>query len=49
MSWSTSGFVRAEERGRALIYEIAHPLIQEAIYEHIGPTRRRALHRKVGA
>lgn len=35
------------ERGRELSYEIAHPLIQEAIYERIGRARQRALHRLV--
>jgi DNA-binding CsgD family transcriptional regulator len=33
------------EDGRGLSYEIDHPLIQEAIYRHIGGARRRALHR----
>jgi ATP/maltotriose-dependent transcriptional regulator MalT len=33
------------EAGRDLVYEIAHPLIQEAIYRQIGGARRRALHR----
>jgi DNA-binding CsgD family transcriptional regulator/tetratricopeptide (TPR) repeat protein len=37
--------VREEERGRALTYEIAHPLIQDVIYERIGGARRRVLHR----
>lgn len=35
------------EVGRELLYEIAHPLIQEAIYRQIGGARRRALHRHV--
>jgi ATP/maltotriose-dependent transcriptional regulator MalT len=35
------------EDGRELLYEIAHPLIQEAIYNQIGGARRRALHRHV--
>ncbi|MGH2690101.1 MAG: hypothetical protein ACRDKW_15040, partial [Actinomycetota bacterium] len=39
--------VREEERGRALTYEIAHPLIQDVIYERIGGARRRVLHRSV--
>jgi DNA-binding CsgD family transcriptional regulator len=34
------------EAGRELLYEIAHPLIQEAIYRQIGGARRRALHRR---
>jgi ATP/maltotriose-dependent transcriptional regulator MalT len=33
------------EEGRELLYEIAHPLIQDAIYAQIGGARRRALHR----
>jgi DNA-binding CsgD family transcriptional regulator len=36
------------ERGRDLLYEIAHPLIQESIYQGIGGARRRALHRLAG-
>lgn len=39
--------VAEEERGRAVTYEITHPLIQEAIYEELGGSRRRALHRLV--
>jgi DNA-binding CsgD family transcriptional regulator len=35
------------EDGRELVYEVAHPLIQEAIYDQIGGARRRALHRHV--
>ena len=42
------GLVTEEvEAGRELVYEIAHPLIQEAIYRQIGGARRRALHRHV--
>lgn len=37
-----------EERGWELTYEIAHPLIQESIYQGIGTARRRRLHRTVG-
>jgi len=33
------------ESGHELLYEVAHPLIQEAIYGQIGGLRRRALHR----
>jgi ATP/maltotriose-dependent transcriptional regulator MalT len=33
------------EDGRELVYEITHPLVQEAIYDQIGGARRRALHR----
>ena len=35
------------EDGPELLYEISHPLIQEAIYGQIGGLRRRALHRHV--
>jgi len=40
-------FISEEEQGRQLTYEIAHPLIQEAIYQSVGGARRRALHRHV--
>lgn len=43
-----SRLVVDEERGAVLTYEIAHPLVQEAIYDDIGSGRRRALHRLVG-
>ena len=33
-----------DERERALSYEIAHPLIQETIYQGIGRARRRRIH-----
>ena len=36
-----------EERGAELTYEVAHPLVTEAIYQEIGTARRRALHRLV--
>jgi DNA-binding CsgD family transcriptional regulator/tetratricopeptide (TPR) repeat protein len=36
------------ERGRQLIYEVAHPLIQQSVYERIGLARRRELHRRIG-
>jgi DNA-binding CsgD family transcriptional regulator/tetratricopeptide (TPR) repeat protein len=36
------------ERGPELGYEIAHPLMAEAIYERIGGARRRGLHRLIG-
>lgn len=39
--------VTAEERGRNVVYEIAHPLVQQAVYEGIGPPRRTALHRQL--
>jgi DNA-binding CsgD family transcriptional regulator/tetratricopeptide (TPR) repeat protein len=34
--------------GRRLSYEIAHPLVQDAVYESIGGARRRAFHRLAG-
>ncbi|MGH4016724.1 MAG: ATP-binding protein [Pseudonocardiaceae bacterium] len=37
-----------EERGPQVTYEIAHPLIRDAIYQRIGGARRRALHRLIG-
>lgn len=37
-----------DERGPELVYEIAHPLIQEAIYQCMGAPRRRTLHRSIG-
>ena len=43
-----SGLVSEEQRGRDLLYEIAHPLVQEAIYQTIGGARRRLLHREIG-
>ncbi len=42
-----SRLVIEEERGREVTYEIAHPLIQEAIYERISAARRRTVHRRV--
>jgi DNA-binding CsgD family transcriptional regulator len=33
------------EAGRELVYEVAHPLIQDAVYGQISGARRRALHR----
>jgi DNA-binding CsgD family transcriptional regulator len=43
-----SRFVAEEERGLQLVYEISHPLVQEAVYDGIGAARRRRLHRQVG-
>jgi DNA-binding CsgD family transcriptional regulator len=43
-----SRLVAEDERGADLVYEIAHPLVQDAIYEQIGGARRRLLHRAVG-
>jgi len=39
--------VTEDEQGRDLTYELAHPLIQEAVYQGVGGARRRALHRHV--
>jgi DNA-binding CsgD family transcriptional regulator/tetratricopeptide (TPR) repeat protein len=36
------------EAGHRLSYEIAHPLVQDAVYESIGGARRRTFHRLVG-
>src|SRR5215471_17982044 len=36
------------EAAHRLSYEIAHPLVQDAVYESIGGARRRTLHRLVG-
>jgi DNA-binding CsgD family transcriptional regulator/tetratricopeptide (TPR) repeat protein len=46
------GLVRARaivelEQARELTYEMAHPLVQEAVYRGVGGARRRALHRHV--
>ncbi len=43
-----SRFVTEAQHGRDLSYELAHPLLQEAIYQRIGEVRRRALHRRAG-
>jgi class 3 adenylate cyclase/tetratricopeptide (TPR) repeat protein len=40
-------FVTEEEHGRALTYELFHPLVQESIYQSIGSVRRRSVHRQV--
>ncbi len=40
--------VTETERGHELSYEIAHPLIQEAVYQRLGGVRRRRLHRRIG-
>ncbi|MFL5952492.1 MAG: ATP-binding protein [Gaiellaceae bacterium] len=39
--------VAEDERGRDLSYELAHPLIQQSVYERIGAARRRTLHRRI--
>ena len=41
-------FIMGDERSGELAYEIAHPLVQEAIYQRLGATRRRAVHGRVG-
>jgi tetratricopeptide (TPR) repeat protein len=41
-------FVTPDERGGELTYEVAHPVVQEAIYQSLGASRRRAIHRQVG-
>jgi DNA-binding CsgD family transcriptional regulator len=43
-----AGLVIEDEQGGSLIYEIAHPIIQEAIYQNIGIARRRLIHRRIG-
>ena len=43
-----SGLVNEAVQGRKIVFEVAHPLMQEAVYEHIGGARRLALHRRVG-
>ena len=43
-----SRWVVEEEADRHLTYEIAHPLIRDAIYQAVGGARRRALHRLIG-
>jgi transcriptional regulator with XRE-family HTH domain len=42
-----SRLVVEEECGHSLAYEIAHPLIQEAVYQSIGAARRRLLQRSI--
>jgi DNA-binding CsgD family transcriptional regulator len=44
---SAARLVTEHEEGAALAYEIAHPLVGEAVYERVGAARRRALHRRV--
>jgi len=43
-----SRLVVESETAHRLSYEIAHPLVQDAVYESIGGARRRAFHRLVG-
>jgi class 3 adenylate cyclase/DNA-binding CsgD family transcriptional regulator len=40
--------IREEEHGRELLYDVSHPLIQEAVYEAMAAGRRRQLHRLAG-
>ena len=40
-----AGLAREVEQGYQLTYEVAHPLVQDAVYEGIGAARRRLLHR----
>lgn len=47
-SLTRSLLVTEIEEGNEVSYEIAHPLIQEAIYQDIGGARRRTMHRMVG-
>lgn len=35
-----------EDDAAGIVYDFAHPLVQEAVYETIGPLRRRSLHLK---
>src|SRR2546421_1811921 len=42
-----SRLVGQDERGNEVTYEVAHPLIQDIIYEGIGRPRRRVVHRQV--
>ena len=44
---SRSMLVTEHGQGPGLLYEIAHPIIQDAIYEGIGGARRSELHRRV--
>ncbi|MDN5934211.1 MAG: hypothetical protein L0I24_24595, partial [Pseudonocardia sp.] len=43
-----AGLVTEREQGRELTYELAHPLVAEAVYHGIGGARRRVLHRRAG-
>lgn len=40
--------VREDERGGGPAYEVAHPLVQETIYQSTMAERRRGLHRTIG-
>lgn len=43
-----SKLLAEDEVGGRLTYEIAHPLVREAIFQRIGRTRRQSIHRLVG-
>ncbi|HEV8625794.1 MAG TPA: AAA family ATPase [Acidimicrobiia bacterium] len=43
-----SRLITGDEPAGELAYEIAHPLVQEAIYQTLGPARRRAIHGQIG-
>jgi DNA-binding NarL/FixJ family response regulator len=43
-----SRLVIEDARGQEISYEIAHPLVQEAIYQQIGAARRLRVHRLIG-
>ncbi len=45
----TRGLVRAIPSGTDIRYDIAHPLIRQAIYEHLLPATRRQLHGHIAA
>ena len=47
-SLARSPLIAHDEQGGELSYEISHPIVQEAIYQSLGATWRRALHRQVG-
>lgn len=42
-----SHLVTEDGRGPDLVYEVAHPIIQDTVYQDIGGARRRLLHRAV--
>jgi DNA-binding CsgD family transcriptional regulator len=43
-----SRLLSENEVGGSLIYEIPHPLFREVLFQRIGGTRRRSMHRQVG-
>jgi DNA-binding CsgD family transcriptional regulator len=40
--------VAAHEGAPGVVFEVAHPLVQEVVYESTGLARRRMLHRRIG-